>query len=188
MADRFSGRGAREARVTFCSIPSMGSTALLAERARYGLCSSVSMAVFSSEEHWAGNLPASSGNCRRARRLRCSIAMSSPYVLRNAPKVTAVPTTLEPGSPSELSAVKALFGEIAMGIAAGVDPGAGAGGGWDYSGPGSGAISRSGDRLAAGKPAPRGRIGLMIEITWLGHGTYQIPAHHRRSDSGGSMD
>jgi len=43
------------------------------------------------------------------------IAMGNPYLLRNFPGVAAYMTTYTTVAPSEISAVKALFGEIAIG-------------------------------------------------------------------------
>ena len=43
------------------------------------------------------------------------VAMGSPYVLTNFPKAAADLATFNTTLPSEVSAVKALFGEIAIG-------------------------------------------------------------------------
>jgi beta-N-acetylhexosaminidase len=43
------------------------------------------------------------------------IAMGNPYLLRNFPDVAAYMTTYSTVPPSEIAAVKALFGEIAIG-------------------------------------------------------------------------
>jgi beta-N-acetylhexosaminidase len=43
------------------------------------------------------------------------IAMGSPYLLRNFPDVAAYMTTYSTVPPSEVSAMKALFGEIPIG-------------------------------------------------------------------------
>jgi beta-N-acetylhexosaminidase len=43
------------------------------------------------------------------------IAMGNPYLLRSFPDVAAYMTTYSTVSPSEVAAVKALFGEIAIG-------------------------------------------------------------------------
>ena len=113
MAVDFRAR-ARDARVTFVD-SSMPLAALLADVGDTGLCSSVSMAVFSSGGALAGDLPAFLQKLSEGTSPSVLIAMGSPYVFANAPKVTAFLTTLSPTSPSELSAVKALFGEIAIG-------------------------------------------------------------------------
>jgi beta-N-acetylhexosaminidase len=43
------------------------------------------------------------------------LALGNPYLLRNFPDVAAYMTTYSSVPPSEVSAVKALFGEIAIG-------------------------------------------------------------------------
>ena len=54
----------------------------------------------------------SSNKLTRAARLSVLIAMGSPYVLASFPKAAACLATFSPTAPSEVSAVKALFGEI----------------------------------------------------------------------------
>jgi beta-N-acetylhexosaminidase len=113
MAVDFRAR-AKGGRVTFVDA-SMPLTALIADVGDTGSCSSISMAVFSSGGALGGDLPAFLQKLSEGAAPSVLIAMGSPYVFANVPKVAAFLTTLSPTSPSELSAMKALFGEMALG-------------------------------------------------------------------------
>lgn len=113
MAAEFRAR-AKDARVTFVD-PSMPLAALLADVGDVSTCSSVSMAVFLTGNALGGDVPAFLQKLADGPAPSVLIGMGSPYVFANVPKVTAFLTTLSPTTPSEVSAVKALFGEMAIG-------------------------------------------------------------------------
>jgi beta-N-acetylhexosaminidase len=113
MAAEFRTR-ARDARVTFVD-PSMPLNALLDDVGDVGTCSSLGMAVFLTGGALGGDLNAFLQKLSESSAPTVLIGMGSPYVFANVPKVTAFLTTFSPTTPSEVSAVKALFGEIAIG-------------------------------------------------------------------------
>jgi beta-N-acetylhexosaminidase len=113
MAAEFRTR-ARDARVTFVD-PSMPLNALLDDVGDVSTCSSLGMAVFLTGGALGGDLNAFLQKLSESSAPTVLIAMGSPYVFANVPKVSAFLTTLSPTTPSEVSAVKALFGEIAIG-------------------------------------------------------------------------
>jgi beta-N-acetylhexosaminidase len=113
MAVEFRAR-AKDARVTFVD-PSMPLVALLDDVGDVSTCSTVSMAVFLSGGALGGDLPAFLQKLAEGPAISVLIGMGSPYVFATVPKATAFLTTLSPTLPSEGSAVKALFGEIAIG-------------------------------------------------------------------------
>jgi beta-N-acetylhexosaminidase len=68
--------------------------------------------VFLSGGALGGDLPAFLQKLSEGPAPSVLIGMGSPYVFANVPKVAAFLTTLSPTTPSEVSAVRALFGEI----------------------------------------------------------------------------
>jgi beta-N-acetylhexosaminidase len=113
MAAEFRAR-AKDARVIFVD-PSMPLTALADDVGDVSTCSTVSMAVFLSGGALGGDLPAFLQKLADGPAPSVLIGMGSPYVFATVPKVAAFLTALSPTVPSEVSAVKALFGEIAIG-------------------------------------------------------------------------
>lgn len=93
--------------------PSMPLAAIEADVGDTSACSAVVAAVFLSGGSLGGDLPAFLDKLTTSPMVL--VAMGSPYVLGNFPKSAAALTTFSPTTPSEISAVKALFGEIAIG-------------------------------------------------------------------------
>ena len=108
MAAEFRSRAAG-ARVIFVD-PSMPLAAMSDNAGDISACSAVVIAVFLTGNAMGGDLP------QFLEKLSASpsvlVAMGSPYVLGTFPKAGAFLTTFSPTVPSEVSAVKALFGEI----------------------------------------------------------------------------
>ena len=113
MASEFRTR-ARDAKVTFVD-PSLPLAAMNDAVGDPGTCSAVSIAVFLTGGAMGGDLPAFVQNLIDGPSPTVLIGMGSPYVYANFPKATAFLTTFSPTPPSEVAAVKALFGEIAIG-------------------------------------------------------------------------
>ena len=84
-------------------------------------CSSYAIAAFSAVSSGrgsvglAGDLPRAVQSLTAAGKPVILIALGNPYLLRNFPEVTAYLATFSTVPPSEISAVKALWGEIAIG-------------------------------------------------------------------------
>jgi beta-N-acetylhexosaminidase len=108
MASEFRKRGGRVT-VVDSSMPLAAMSDALGDTAT---CSAVIAAVFSVGGPLSGDTPAfldklSAGPARFG-----IVAMGSPYVLSSEPNAGLAMTTLSPTPPSEISAIKALFGEI----------------------------------------------------------------------------
>src|SRR5207247_4626367 len=86
--------------------------------ARAGACDSavvaafVSVAAYRGEVALAGNFPKLVDSLVASGKPVTLIALGNPYLLRSFPKVAAYLTTYSTVPPSEVAAVKALFGEI----------------------------------------------------------------------------
>lgn len=113
MAGDFRAR-AKDARVTFVD-PSMPLASMADAAGDLSTCSAVSIAVFLTGGTMGGDLAAFVEKVIDGSAPTVLIGMGSPYVYANFPKATAFLTTFSPTPPSEDSAAKALFGEIAIG-------------------------------------------------------------------------
>ena len=115
MANEFRRR-APNARVTFVD-PSMPLAAMTDAVGDSAACAPMVVAVFSTGGTISGDEPQFISELIDKLTASPSIlvAMGSPYVLGNFPKAGAFLTTFSPTPPSEVAAVKALFGEIAIG-------------------------------------------------------------------------
>ncbi len=105
-------RRAPGARTTIID-PSLPLGALTADVGDTSGCSAVVVAVFLTGGALGGDLPAFLDKLHASPMVVA--AMGSPYVLGNFPNAAASLTTFSPTPPSEISAVKALFGEIPIG-------------------------------------------------------------------------
>jgi beta-N-acetylhexosaminidase len=100
--------------------PSMQQEAVDAVLAKLQSCSSYAIAAFSSVSSGrgsvglTGDLPHAMQALMAAGKPVVMIALGNPYLLRNFPNVTAYLTTFSTVPPSEIAAVKALWGEIAI--------------------------------------------------------------------------
>jgi beta-N-acetylhexosaminidase len=92
--------------------PSMPLAALLADAGDTSTCSAIAIAIFSVGTNPSGDMPAFLDQISSGTTPAAVIAMGSPYVIASAPKAAAFLATFSPTLPSELSAIKALFGEI----------------------------------------------------------------------------
>ncbi len=92
--------------------PSMPLAALIAEAGDPGTCSAIAIAIFSTGTNPSADVPAFLDQLTTGRTPVVMIAMGSPYVVAIAPKAAACLATFSPTAPSEISAIKALFGEI----------------------------------------------------------------------------
>jgi beta-N-acetylhexosaminidase len=79
---------------------------------RYVVAAFASVAAYRGSVALGGGLPQMLQNLVATKKPVALIAMGNPYLLRNFPDVAAYMTTYSTVPPSELSAVKALFGEI----------------------------------------------------------------------------
>jgi hypothetical protein len=79
-----------------------------------GACSSLTIAVFLAGGSLSGDLMTFIEGLTNGPAPTALVAMGSPYIVTKFPKVTAFVATFSPTQPSEVSAVKALFGEIAI--------------------------------------------------------------------------
>ncbi len=95
--------------------PSMPLAAMVDDLGDTGACSAVVAAVFNIGGQLNGDMPAFLDRITSGPRPSVLIAMGNPYLLLNFPKVNAYLATFSPTTPSEMSAIKALFGEIAIG-------------------------------------------------------------------------
>jgi beta-N-acetylhexosaminidase len=111
MANEFRHR-VPNARVTFVD-PSMPLAAMNDALGDTAACSTMVIAVFSTGGPINGDVPQFIDKLTASPSVL--LAMGSPYVLGNFPKAGAFLTTFSPTPPSEVAAVKALFGEIAIG-------------------------------------------------------------------------
>jgi beta-N-acetylhexosaminidase len=112
LANEFRAR-ARGSRVIFVD-PSMPIAALAGEMGDGVSCSSISVAVYLTGGMLGGDLPAFLEKLTEGPTPVVMIGMGSPYFFANFPKAPAFLTTLSPTPPSEIAAVKGLFGEIAI--------------------------------------------------------------------------
>ena len=113
LAAEFRARAAN-ARITFVD-PSIPLAAMTDAAGDVSSCSSISIAVYLTGGAMGGDLPAFVEKLVESPAPSVLIGMGSPYVFANFPKATAFLTTFSPTTPSETSAVKALFGEIPIG-------------------------------------------------------------------------
>jgi beta-N-acetylhexosaminidase len=92
--------------------PSIPLAALIAEAGDPGACSAIAIAIFSTGTNPSADVPAFLDQLASGRTPIVTIAMGSPYVVASVPKAAACLATFSPTVPSEVSAIKALFGEI----------------------------------------------------------------------------
>lgn len=83
--------------------------------ARYVVAAFASVAAYKGTVALGGGLPQMIGKLVATKKPVALIALGNPYLLRDFPEVAAYMTTYSTVPPSELSAVKALFGEIPIG-------------------------------------------------------------------------
>jgi beta-N-acetylhexosaminidase len=86
-----------------------------ADATRYVVVAFASVAAYRGSVALGGGFPQFVQNVVAAKKPVALIAMGNPYLLRNFPDVAAYMTTYSTVPPSEIAAVKALFGEIAIG-------------------------------------------------------------------------
>jgi len=100
--------------------PSLPDAALDVAVQRAAFCDAVVVGAFASVAAARGNVALGAGFAKLIDNLIASgkpvtlIALGNPYLLRSFPKVAAYLTTYSTVPPSEISAVKALFGEMAI--------------------------------------------------------------------------
>ena len=82
---------------------------------RYVVAAFASVAAYKGSVALGGGFPQMIQNLIATKKPVAMIALGNPYLLRNFPDVAAYMTTYSTVPPSEISAVKALFGEIAIG-------------------------------------------------------------------------
>lgn len=82
---------------------------------RYVVAAFVSVAAYRGDVALGGGFPALLQKLIATKKPVTLIALGNPYLLRNFPDVAAYMTTYSTVPPSEVSAVKALFGEIPIG-------------------------------------------------------------------------
>jgi beta-N-acetylhexosaminidase len=92
--------------------PSMPLAALIAEAGDPGACSAIAIAIFSTGTNPSADVPEFLDQLATGRTPLVVLAMGSPYVMADVPKAAAYLLTFSPTVPSEVSAIKALFGEI----------------------------------------------------------------------------
>jgi beta-N-acetylhexosaminidase len=92
--------------------PSMPLDALIADAGDTSTCSAIAIAIFSVGTNPSGDIPAFFEKLTSGSIPVAVLAMGSPYVVASAPKASAFLLTFSPTLPSEVSAIKALFGEI----------------------------------------------------------------------------
>ena len=88
------------------------SAAQAAGSARYVVVAFASVAAFKGNPPLGGGLPRLVQNLAGQGKPVALVAMGNPYLLRNFPEVAAYMTTYSTVPPSEVAAVRALFGEI----------------------------------------------------------------------------
>ena len=91
---------------------SMPLRALMDDVGDTGACSSLTIAVFLAGGSLSGDVMTFIDGLTNGPVPTALVAMGSPYIVTKFPKVTAYLSTFSPTQPSEVSAVKALFGEI----------------------------------------------------------------------------
>jgi beta-N-acetylhexosaminidase len=94
--------------------PSMPLAALNAQAGDIATCSAIALPVFSIGGALGGDLPAFVQKLTEGSAPVALIAMGNPYIGTPFPKLAAYIATFSPTLPSEVSAIKALFGEMAM--------------------------------------------------------------------------
>ncbi len=82
---------------------------------QYVIAAFASVAAYRGSVALGGGFPALVQNLVATKKPVALIALGNPYLLRSFPDVAAYMTTYSTVAPSEVSAVKALFGEIAIG-------------------------------------------------------------------------
>jgi len=82
---------------------------------QYVVAAFASVAAYRGSVVLGGGFPAMLQNLTATKKPVALVALGNPYLLRNFPDVSAYMTTYSTVPPSEISAVKALFGEIATG-------------------------------------------------------------------------
>jgi beta-N-acetylhexosaminidase len=110
LANEFRGR-APNARITFVD-PGLREAALEADVGNTGTCSTIVVAVFGTGSPMAGDLPIFLDKLIAGPAPVVLVAMGNPYILGRFPNAPASVATFNSTLPSEISAVKALFGEI----------------------------------------------------------------------------
>jgi len=113
MLDEFRRR-APQARLMLVdnALPEAALEALIGDVAQ---CSAVVFATFTTNPMMAGDLPTFVQKLAEGPTPVAFVAFGNPYLLSSFPKVAAYLAMFSPTVPSEVSAVKALFGEIAIG-------------------------------------------------------------------------
>jgi beta-N-acetylhexosaminidase len=86
-----------------------------APASRYVVAAFASVAAYRGTAALGGEFPQLVQNLVATKKPVALVALGNPYLLRNFPEVAAYMTTYSSVPPSEISAVKALFGEIAIG-------------------------------------------------------------------------
>jgi beta-N-acetylhexosaminidase len=86
-----------------------------ADAGQYVVVAFASVAAYRGSVALGGGFPQFMQNVVATKKPVALIAMGNPYLLRNFPDVAAYMTTYSTVPPSEIAAVKALFGEIAIG-------------------------------------------------------------------------
>jgi beta-N-acetylhexosaminidase len=86
-----------------------------ATASQYVVAAFASVAAYRGSVALGGGFPAMLQNLVATKKPVALVALGNPYLLRNFPDVSAYMTTYSTVPPSEISAVKALFGEIAIG-------------------------------------------------------------------------
>ena len=112
MLDEFRRR-APQARLMLVdnALPEAALEALIGDVAQ---CSAVVFATFTTNPMMAGDLPAFVQKLTEGPTPVAFVAFGNPYLLSSFPKVAAYLAMFSPTVPSEVSAVKALFGEISI--------------------------------------------------------------------------
>ena len=82
---------------------------------QYVVAAFASVAAYRGSVALGGGFPAMLQNLVATKKPVALVALGNPYLLRNFPDVAAYVTTYSTVPPSEISAVKALYGEIAIG-------------------------------------------------------------------------
>lgn len=85
------------------------------QASQYVVAAFASVAAYRGNVALGGGFPAMIGKLIATRKPVMLVALGNPYLLRTFPEVAGYMTTYSPVPPAEVSAVKALFGEIAIG-------------------------------------------------------------------------
>jgi beta-N-acetylhexosaminidase len=86
-----------------------------AQASQYVVAAFASVAAYRGTAALGGEFPRLVQNLVATKKPVALVALGNPYLLRNFPDVAAYMTTYSSVPPSEISVVKALFGEIAIG-------------------------------------------------------------------------